>query len=207
MPGGTGGAVVKGAAVVLLALATFVCETGPADPPGDGTGKPVAAATAETEASTMRLTSTAFTHESSIPTRFTCDGEDVSPALSWSDGPGGVQTFALIMDDPDAPPGTWVHWVAWNVEGSASGLPEGVPKEESLDGGASQGACWGVDSFDRVGYHGPCPPPGSPHRYYFKLYALDARLDLPARATKDQVVRAMDGHILAETQLMGLYER
>ena len=155
----------------------------------------------------MKLTSSAFTHESNIPQRFTCDGDDVSPALTWSDVPEGTEAFALIMDDPDAPPGTWVHWVLWNLDSAARELAEGVPKQESLDGGASQGACWGVDSFERVGYYGPCPPPGSPHRYYFKLYALDARLDLPARATKDQVVQAMEGHIRAEAQLMGLYRR
>ena len=155
----------------------------------------------------MKLTSSAFTHESNIPQRFTCDGDDVSPALTWSDVPEGTEAFALIMDDPDAPPGTWVHWVLWNLDGAARELAEGVPKQENLDGGASQGACWGVDSFERVGYYGPCPPPGSPHRYYFKLYALDARLDLPARATKDQVVQAMEGHIRAEAQLMGLYRR
>lgn len=155
----------------------------------------------------MKLTSSAFAHESNIPARYTCEGDDVSPALTWSDAPETTVAYAIIMDDPDAPPGTWVHWVLWNLDGGVRGLGEGVPKEESLDGGVSQGACWGVDSFERVGYHGPCPPPGTPHRYYFKLFALDARLNAPDRATKDQLLAAMDGHILAETQLMGLYQR
>jgi Raf kinase inhibitor-like YbhB/YbcL family protein len=155
----------------------------------------------------MRLTSTAFEAGEKIPARHTCDARDDSPRLAWSGVPAETASFALIMDDPDAPPGTWVHWVVYALPGASRELAEGLPKEPTLDGGAKQGACWGVESFRRVGYHGPCPPPGPAHRYSFRLYALDAELDLPARATKETLVEAMQGHILAQAELIGLYGR
>ena len=155
----------------------------------------------------MEISSSAFQAEGRIPTRFTCDGEDVSPPLSWTGLPDGTRSLVLIMDDPDAPPGTWVHWVLYGLPGESRGLDEGVAKSERLDDGSLQGACWGVRSFSRVGYYGPCPPPGSPHRYVFRLYALDAKLDLPPRETKDRVLQALEGHVLAEAQLVGLYGR
>jgi Raf kinase inhibitor-like YbhB/YbcL family protein len=111
------------------------------------------------------------------------------------------------MDDPDAPPGTWVHWVLYDIPPVQVELEEGVPKNATVEGGASHGVCWGVQSFSRVGYHGPCPPPGPPHRYSFRIYALDSRLELPAKATKEQVERAMSGHVLARAELIGLYGR
>jgi Raf kinase inhibitor-like YbhB/YbcL family protein len=155
----------------------------------------------------MKLSSDAFDAGASIPRRHSCDGEDVSPALHWSGVPEGTKSFALIMDDPDAPPGTWVHWVLYDLAGDATGLPENLPKHERLEGGAVQGACWGVDRFSRVGYHGPCPPPGGPHRYFFRLYALDTARELNPRATKAQLLSAMKGHVLAEAELMGTYSR
>lgn len=153
------------------------------------------------------LTSPAFNEGGTIPKKHTCDGPDLSPVLEWKDSPAGTVSFALIMDDPDAPPGTWVHWVAYDLPATTQKLDEGVPKTETLAGGGKQGACWGVNDFSRVGYYGPCPPPGSPHRYYFKLYALDTTLNFPAKATKADVEKAMAGHILAETKLMGQYGR
>jgi Raf kinase inhibitor-like YbhB/YbcL family protein len=111
------------------------------------------------------------------------------------------------MDDPDAPPGTWVHWVVYDLPGTTSSLPEAVPRKDRLDNNAAQGQCWGVKTFTRVGYHGPCPPPGPPHRYYFKLYALDKLLDLALRATKAEVLGAMGGHVLAQADLVGTYGR
>ncbi len=123
--------------------------------------------------------------------------------LRWADPPQGTKTFALICDDPDAPRGTWVHWVLFNLPADRRELPEGVPAQETLDGGARQGK----NDFGNLGYGGPAPPRGKPHRYFFKLYALDTALDLPAGATKDQVVAAMQGHVLAEGQLMGRYGR
>ncbi len=155
------------------------------------------------EAMAFRIESSAFQEKSSIPTKYTCDGEDLSPPLSWSDAPGGTQSFVLISDDPDAPVGTWVHWVIYNLSPDVRELPEGLPKQETLPNGARQG----MTDFRRVGYGGPCPPPGKPHRYFFKLYALDRTLDLPPKATKAEVLMAMNGHELAQVQLVGTYQR
>jgi Raf kinase inhibitor-like YbhB/YbcL family protein len=155
----------------------------------------------------MEIRSPAFDPESKIPDRHTCDGEDLSPALAWSVVPGGARSFVLMMDDPDAPPGTWVHWLLYDLPADRHELPEGLGRSESLVGGGLQGMCWGVESFSRVGYYGPCPPPGLPHRYHFRLYALDSRLGLPPKAEKKQVVDAMKGHVLAEAELVGLYGR
>jgi len=149
------------------------------------------------------ITSAAFAQEGTIPTKHTCDGPDLSPALAWSQPPGGTKSLALICDDPDAPAGTWVHWVLYDLPPEMRDLPEGMPKDRELPSGARQG----MTDFKHVGYGGPCPPKGPAHRYYFKLYALDARLALPAGATKSQVEKAMQGHILARGELMGKYGR
>jgi Raf kinase inhibitor-like YbhB/YbcL family protein len=151
----------------------------------------------------ISISSEAFRAGDAIPVEYTCDGRDISPALSWSGIPAGTQSIALIMDDPDAPMGTWVHWVLFNIPPNATGLPEGVPKHETLSDGSVQG----MTDFRRVGYGGPCPPPGKPHRYYFRIYALDTKLSLTSKATKADVVKAMEGHILARGELMGKYGR
>ena len=150
----------------------------------------------------MELKSRAFAHGASIPARHTCDGPDLSPPLEWSDAPAPAKSFALISDDPDAPGGTWVHWVAWNIPAGARALPEGVPQKASLPDGTTQG----TNDFDRVGYGGPCPPSGT-HRYLFRLYALDAALSLPPAAGKSELEKAMKGHILARAELLGKYGR
>lgn len=155
----------------------------------------------------LTLTSSAFAEGETVPGLYTCDGKDLSPALKWSEPPTGTQSFALIMDDPDAPPGTWVHWVLYDLPPTTRELKEGFPKDESFSDGSKHGASWGVKTYERAGYGGPCPPPGAPHRYYFKLYALDRKLGLPAKATKAEVEQAMQGHVLAETSLMGRYGR
>jgi Raf kinase inhibitor-like YbhB/YbcL family protein len=147
------------------------------------------------------LTSPAFDHETAIPEVYSCDGEDISPALVWTEPPAGTQTFALICDDPDAPGGTWVHWVVYNVSADARGLPEAVVDDAALSGGVH-----GENSWRRADYGGPCPPSGT-HRYFFKLYALDTTLTLEPGASKAQVLNAMEGHILAEVELMGTYAR
>jgi Raf kinase inhibitor-like YbhB/YbcL family protein len=154
---------------------------------------------------TMKLdiTSTAFVEGQTIPKQHTGDGKDTSPPLRWSDPPEQAKSFALICDDPDAPRGTWVHWVLFNLPAEARELREGIPTEETLDNGARQGK----SDFGAIGYGGPAPPKGKPHRYYFKLYAVDVMLDLPAGATKAQLLAALKGHVLAEGQLMGLYGR
>lgn len=150
----------------------------------------------------VKLISSVFKEGETIPVKHTCDGKDVSPPLSWSGAPEGTKSFALICDDPDAPMGTWVHWVIYNIPDSVTSLPEGVPTNKSVMGDALQG----ITDFRRIGYGGPCPPGGT-HRYYFKIYALDTILDLPAGATKGELLKAMEGHILAEGQLMGRYSR
>ncbi len=150
----------------------------------------------------MVLRSPAFSEGGMIPPRYTCDGDDVSPPLSWTDVPDGTVSFALICDDPDAPAGTWVHWVLTDLPAAARELPERVPAERQLRTGGRQG----TTDFGRIGYGGPCPPGGT-HRYFFKLYALDRTLGLAAGSTKGQVEQAMKGHVLAEARLMGRYRR
>jgi Raf kinase inhibitor-like YbhB/YbcL family protein len=151
----------------------------------------------------ITLTSTAFGEGETIPKTYTADGTNVSPPLQWGDPPAGTQSFALIADDPDAPRGTWVHWVLFDLPAGERGLGEGTPAAESLPGGARQGK----NDFGKLGYGGPSPPPGKPHRYFFKLYALDKPLSLSPGATKAQVEGAMKGHVLAEGRLMGKYGR
>jgi Raf kinase inhibitor-like YbhB/YbcL family protein len=151
----------------------------------------------------IELSSTAFEQGATIPKEHTGDGADKSPPLHWSSPPSGTQSFALICDDPDAPRGTWVHWVLFNFPGQTRDLQAGIPATANLASGAKQGK----NDFGNVGYGGPAPPKGKPHRYFFKLYALDVTLDLPAGATKAQLETAMKGHVLAEGQLMGKYGR
>lgn len=151
---------------------------------------------------TLKLTSPAFAQEQPIPQKFSCDGEDVSPALQWSGPPPNTQSLALIMDDPDAPVGTWVHWVLFNLPADSHTLPEAVAPEAEL----ADGSRHGQNSWKRLGYGGPCPPHGT-HRYFFKLYALDVPLNLSSGADKGQLLQAMEGHILVQTELMGTYSR
>ncbi len=150
----------------------------------------------------FQLTSSAFPAAGAIPAKHTCDGADVSPPLAWTDPPSATRSFALICDDPDAPMGTWVHWVLYNIPASSRGLPEAIPGEQELADGSRHGR----NSWGRTGYGGPCPPSGT-HRYFFRLYALDTDLDLAPGATKADVLRAMDGHVLASAELMGTYRR
>ncbi len=150
----------------------------------------------------MKIESSVLKEGDMIPEKYTCDGDDISPPLKWSDIPQNTVSLALICDDPDAPAGTWVHWVIFNLPAQTSGLKEFVPTEKKLPDGSLQG----TNDFRKIGYGGPCPPSGT-HRYYFKLYALDTKLELDAGATKWQLVQAMKGHILAEAQLMGKYKR
>lgn len=153
--------------------------------------------------SLLKLSSNSFAPGETIPRPFTCDGQDRSPELNWNEPPAGTKSFALIADDPDAPVGTWVHWVLFNLPPKMRNLPEDLPKKDSLEGGATQGQ----NDFHRTGYGGPCPPPGKPHRYFFKLYALDSIVSLDSRATKSDLERVMKGHVLAQGELMGRYGR
>ena len=158
---------------------------------------------------TFTVTSTAFDAGQPIPQKYTGDGEDRSPPFSWSGVPEGSKLLALICDDPDAPIAEpWVHWVIYNLPAELTSLSEGIAPIERLEdpAGALQGAnSW--TSGQTIGYRGPAPPPGKPHRYYFRLYALDAELDLEPGLSKNNLLEAMNGHILAEGQLMGTYQR
>ena len=150
----------------------------------------------------IKITSSAFEEGGFIPAKYTCDGADVSPPLQWDAVPEGTKSVALICDDPDAPMGTWVHWVLFNLPSDAKELAENIPAEETLPNGAKQG----VNDFGRIGYGGPCPPGGT-HRYFFKIYALDTEVGLEAGADKRQLLKAMEGHILEQGQLVGKYKR
>ena len=166
-------------------------ETAAAD---DGKAKGGAAMTA------LEVTSSAFDHEMAIPAKYTCEGQDISPPLAWSAGPEGTACYGLIMDDPDAPGRTWVHWVVCNL--TEPRLAEGVAAKGRPAGGIEEG----VSSWGSVGYGGPCPPSGT-HRYFFKVYALDTKLSFMAAPTKENLLKAMEGHILAQGELMGTYVR
>jgi Raf kinase inhibitor-like YbhB/YbcL family protein len=159
--------------------------------------------TPQSSSADIKLTSPAFAHASPIPALYTCDDKNVSPALAWSGGPVERRSFALVCDDPDAPRGTWVHWVLYNLPGEAAELAQGMPPVPELPSGARQGR----NDFGDIGYGGPCPPPGKPHRYYFRLYALDIMLTLPYGVTKGELEQAVSGHILGQGTLMGTYKR
>jgi Raf kinase inhibitor-like YbhB/YbcL family protein len=150
----------------------------------------------------ITITSAAFTEGGMIPREYTCDGRDISPALAWTGTPEGTKSLAIICDDPDAPVGTWVHWVLFNIPATADELPQNMPPDKILEDGARHG----INDFRKFGYGGPCPPGGT-HRYYFKLYALDIELTKEPGITKDELLKAMEGHVLAEGQLMGRYKR
>ncbi|MBV9623542.1 MAG: YbhB/YbcL family Raf kinase inhibitor-like protein [Acidobacteria bacterium] len=148
------------------------------------------------------LTSPAFAAGDMIPKKFTCDGADISPGLTWAGAPDRTQSLAVIADDPDAPAGTWTHWIVWNIRPQTT-IPEAVAKVESLSNGIRQGR----NDFKNIGYGGPCPPPGKPHRYFFRLYALDSELEIKAGGDRTELEHAMKGHVLAQAELMGRYGR
>jgi len=181
--------IVKIAVLLAVSLGTTFAQQ--AKPAGGGASM------------AFTLTSSAFGSGAAIPEQYSCKGADNSPALEWSGAPAHVASFALIMDDPDAPAGTWVHWVLWNLPANAHSLPEGVSKREQLDNGARQGR----NSFRKAGYNGPCPPAGATHRYFFRLYALDGALDLAAGASRSQLDAAIKGHVLAQAEYMGKFHR
>ena len=160
-------------------------------------------ALSEEDEMALSLSSPVFQEGEKIPVKYTCDGQDMSPPLMWGEPPPGTQALALIMDDPDAPGGVFTHWVIFNLPVDSRELPEAVPRENQLENKALQG----MTGFGRVGYGGPCPPTGPAHHYLFSLYALDQPLDLNAGASKKQVLDAMQGHILAQGQLTGIYQR
>lgn len=149
------------------------------------------------------ITTSAFASGAAIPERYTCKGEDLSPALEWRDAPAKTASFAIIMDDPDAPAGVWIHWLIWNLPPSMGALQQGVSKAGQFVDGTQEGR----NSFGKTGYNGPCPPPGQTHRYFFRMYALDTKLNLSAEADRSQLDAAMKGHVLAQTEYMGTFHR
>jgi len=163
----------------------------------------VSVAVAKDGSANLNLKTTAFHTGGTIPVQFTCSGENISPSLTWGQPPSRTASFVLIVDDPDAPAGTWVHWVVYNLPATARQLSEHVPAGDTIAGGGAQG----VNDFPMNGYGGPCPPPGKPHRYFFRLYALDTTLDLRAPVRRRDVDSAMKGHILAQAELMGTFGR
>jgi Raf kinase inhibitor-like YbhB/YbcL family protein len=176
---------------ILLILSAVGCQVSPT------------AAPEEVHLMTIQITSTAFTEGNPIPQKYTCDNEDISPPLAWTGIPAQAKSLALIVDDPDAPVGVWVHWVVFDMPPSLNGLPEAVAKTSTVSGIGTQG----ITDFRKPGYGGPCPPKGKPHRYFFRLYALDSLLNLPAGAKRAELDKAMQGHILATGQLIGTYGR
>lgn len=152
---------------------------------------------------TLRLNSSAFASDGAIPKQYTCDGQDYSPALTWTDVPPATKTLALIVDDPDAPRGTFVHWVVYNLPASVRQLDQNVAKAPTIAGGGEQGR----NGFGQDGYRGPCPPPGPTHHYHFRLYALDTSLKLGPGAGAAEVEAATQGHVLASAELVGTYHR
>jgi hypothetical protein len=151
----------------------------------------------------LKVGSSSFREGQPIPIEYTCAGADISPPLHWSAGPAGTKTFALICDDPDAPSGTWCHWVLYNLPTATTDLPEKTPTTATLAGDARQG----TNDFKRTGYSGPCPPPGKPHRYFFKIYALDTTLALKPGATRQELLRAIAGHVIAKGDTVGIFQR
>ena len=157
----------------------------------------------EASSSKIELRTSSFTPGGFIPKRYTCSAADVSPALTWTDPPTGTQSFAIIEEDPDAPSGTFVHWLVYDLPAAFRRLPEGLSGNDQVAGGGRQG----TNDFSRTGYSGPCPPPGKPHRYFIRLYALDATTNLHPAASRKELDSAMQGHILAQAELMGRYQR
>jgi Raf kinase inhibitor-like YbhB/YbcL family protein len=166
----------------------------------DGPNAPKYAALTE---GAMQVNSKLISPGGEFPKRETCDGQNTSPQLAWSGAPAGTKSFALILDDPDAPGGTFTHWLVWNIPAGTHELPENLPKTVELTDGARQGR----NDFGKAGYGGPCPPPGKPHRYFFRLFALDNAPAVKAGAAREELERALQGHILARGELMGRYGR
>jgi Raf kinase inhibitor-like YbhB/YbcL family protein len=156
----------------------------------------------ESSRAQIQLTSSAFAYGEKVPVRFTCEGDDISPPLQWTGAPVETRSFALILEDPDAPRGTWVHWVLFNLPGEAVELGPAVPTLPELPSGARHGRNTAGD----MGYAGPCPPPGKPHRYFFRLYALNILLSLPPGVTREELEHAIQQRILAQGTLMGTYQ-
>jgi Raf kinase inhibitor-like YbhB/YbcL family protein len=190
--------IVLSISILLAACASATTTTQPTTTPQPETNQTIES---PTEANmTFQLTSDAFTNGQSIPAKYTCVGKNISPALTWTEPPANTQSFALIVDDPDAPIGTWVHWVLFNIPAATRSL------QENFSATGDNTSVIGKNSSSHLSYDGPCPPSGT-HRYFFKLYALDSALSLSSGASKEQVLNTMKGHILAQAELMGTFSK
>jgi len=188
-----------GTTLLPILVLLFSCSCGSAKQNGTTTN----ADTGRTKNNmALAISSTAFSNGGMIPSRYTCDGANISPPLQWSGLPAGTKTVALIVDDPDAPAKTWVHWVVYDLPANTTQLPENIKPQENLAGGGKQG----TNDFKKIGYGGPCPPSGT-HRYFFKLYAVDIQTSLGPGATKDELLKTMESHVLAQGELVGKYKR
>jgi Raf kinase inhibitor-like YbhB/YbcL family protein len=190
---------MKGLSILFLTVIILTGCAGPKSSPADsrcatGTGG------AKTQ---LTLKSPAFAAGEVIPQKYTGDGDDISPALNWDNVPEGTKSFALILSDPDAPVGTFIHWVVYDIPAEVRALSEGIPRTGILENGARQG----VNGFRNIGYNGPKPPPGKPHRYFFRLYALDTVLNSEPGIAAGKLQGLIEGHILAQAELMGIYGR
>ena len=188
--------------VQVLTILTIVLALGGCAGRSQTVTTPPPAATPANDKAEIKLTSAAFNEGQPIPRAYTCDGVNISPPLEWSSVPKTARTIAIVCDDPDAPGGTWVHWVLYNLPADNIGLVENLPATDNLKAGGFQG----TNDFGKIGYGGPCPPSGT-HRYFFHVYALDSELPLKAGATKAELTKAMAGHIVIQGQLMGTYRR
>ena len=187
---------------ILLLILSLSCLCSCQQKVSQNNANTTAAPSPEASVEKINLTSSAFVEGGAIPAQYTCDGANISPPLAWSNLPSNTKAIALVVDDPDAPLKTWVHWVVYDLPPTTTQLPENVKGGDTLPGGGKQG----TNDFRKVNYGGPCPPSGT-HRYYFKLYALDTETSLKVGANQDDLLNAMDGHILARGELMGTYKR
>ena len=190
--------------LVLILVSLSACAPATTTTPEPVVSSPEVTDPAMEADMSFKLTSDAFAHGQSIPAKYSCNGKNISPALTWNEPPAGTQSFALIMDDPDAPGRTWVHWVLFNIPADKRALQEDLPiKGKNVEPNAIY---VGKNSWGDIGYGGPCPPGGT-HRYFFKFYALDTLISLLPGATKEQLLKEMDGHILAQAELMGTFSK
>jgi Raf kinase inhibitor-like YbhB/YbcL family protein len=187
--------MLKCGVIIVVATLVSACNRQAGPVANTNINKPAAPAI-------ITINSAAFQNGGSIPAKYTCDGQNVSPPLEWSGVPPAAKSLALVCEDPDAPGKTWIHWVVYDLPATISQLPEGITQGDTLNDGAKQGR----NDFGKTGYGGPCPPSGT-HRYFFKLYALDTPASLPPLATQAQLTKAMEGHVLAHGELMGRYSR
>jgi Raf kinase inhibitor-like YbhB/YbcL family protein len=182
--------------LLLLLILSGGCKMRDQQTPNDMTST-------STQKQAITVTSASFKQGETIPKRYSCEGENISPAITWSAGPSGTKSYALVCEDPDAPSGMFIHWVMYNIPASEHGLAENIEKKDVLPNGTREGK----NGAGNTGYTGPCPPPGKPHRYFFRVFALDTELNLSGDVTRDLLMAAIQSHILAEGSIMGTYQR